>query len=347
MKKKSLVAKKKTHKLIINYLKNKRIKKIFKSFENYLDKFSSNRINFGVAISGGPDSLALAFLAKSFSLLNKIKFDFFIVDHGLRQESSKEAKTVKLLLQKFDIDLKILKWKGKKPTSNIQSIARNERYNLLKKACKRKNISYLLIGHHIDDLYENFFIRLLRGSGLKGLSSFGEAIKEEDNFIILRPLIIFNKKDLIYISNIVFNFFIQDPSNENLFFQRSRIRKLIINLKKEGLDYKKLDLTIKNLKIANQGINYYVEKNINNNAKFVESKNTYILNKIFFNQAEEVIFRSIILVLKKISNRYYPPRGKSISAAILKVSSSKCKKFTLGGCFFEKINESVFITREK
>jgi tRNA(Ile)-lysidine synthase len=269
-----------------------------------------------------------------------------LVDHGLRKESSKEAKLVKLLLGKFDIGCEILKWKGKKPNSNIQSIARNERYNLLKKSCKINNIRHLLIGHHIDDLYENFFIRLVRGSGLRGLSSFGEPIKEEDNFFILRPLIKFKKEDLIYISKLVFNFFIKDPSNENLFFLRSRIRKLITDLNKEGLNQKKLDLTIKNLKSANDGINFYVKKNIKNNAKFIENKKTYILNKYFFSQAEEVIFRSISLVLKKISGRYYSPRGKSISDSIVKINSLKCKRFTLGGCFIVKINETIFITRE-
>ena len=115
-----------------------------------------------------------------------------------------------------------------------------------------------MIGHHIDDLYENFFIRLLRGSGLKGLSSFGETIKEEEsNIVILRPLIKFEKKHLIYISKNVFKFFIEDPSNQNLNFQRSRIRKLIFELNKEGFDKKKLYLTIKNLKSADSAINFY------------------------------------------------------------------------------------------
>ena len=346
MKKKSLAAKKTIHRSFLNHLKYTRVRKVFNGYRNYLDKFINKKNKIGVAISGGPDSLALAYLTKCYLLINKLDSNFFLVDHGLRKESSKEAKLVKLLLGKFDIGCEILKWKGKKPNSNIQSIARNERYNLLKKACKRNNIRHLLIGHHIDDLYENFFIRLVRGSGLRGLSSFGEPIKEEDNFFILRPLIKSKKEDLIYISKLVFNFFIEDPSNENLFFLRIRIRKLIANLNKEGLNQKKLDLTIKNLKTANDGINFYVKKNIKNNAKFIENKKTYILNKYFFSQSEEVIFRSISLVLKKISGRYYSPRGKSISDSIVKINSLKCKRFTLGGCFIEKINETVFITRE-
>ena len=346
MKKKSLAAKKTIHRSLFNYLKYSRVNKVFNGYRNHLDKFINKKNKIGVAISGGPDSLALAYLTKCYLLINKLDSKFFLVDHGLRKESSKEAKLTMLLLKKFDIDCKIFKWRGKKPSSNIQSIARNERYKLLKKACKKNNIKHLLVGHHVDDLYENFFIRLLRGSGLRGLSSFGEPIREEDNFFILRPLIKFKKEELVYISKLVFNFFIEDPSNENLFFQRSRIRKLILDLNKEGFNNKKLDLTVKNLKSANDGINFYVQKNIQDNAKFIENKKTYILNKYFFKQSEEVIFRSISLVLKKISGRYYSPRGKSISESILKINSIKCKKFTLGGCFIEKVNETVFITSE-
>ena len=347
MKKKSLSAKKIIHKLLLNHLKNKKINKIFKKFKNYLEKNGKKKIKIGVAVSGGPDSLALAFLTKCYSLINKLDAKFFIVDHKLRKNSSKEAKLVKLFLRKFDIDCKILKWEGKKPHSNIQGIARNNRYDLLKNACKKNNINQLLIGHHIDDLYENFFIRLLRGSGLKGLSSFGEIVeKKENNILILRPLIDFEKKDLIYISKNVFQFFIEDPSNKNFIFQRSRIRKLIFELNKEGFDKKKLGLTIKNLKSADSAINFYVEKNIQNNAKFNKQKNIYILNKFFFNQSEEVIFRSISSILKLVSDRYYSPRGKSILNVIYNIKSNKIKKLTLGGCYIEKVNETVLISNE-
>ena len=346
MKKKSLDVKKTIHKLILNHLKDKKVNKVFNVFKNHLEKFISKGEKVGVAISGGPDSLALAFLTKCYLLINKSESIFLIVDHKLRKESSKEALSVKLLLKKFDINCMILNWKGRKPNSNIQSIARNKRYSLLRGICKKNKVRHLLIGHHADDIYENFFIRLFRGSGLKGLSSFGNPIKEEDGFHILRPLIKFNKEELIYISKQVFNFFIKDPSNENLFFQRSRVRKLIFDSKQEGLDKKKLDLTINNLKLANEGFNYYVRRNIEENGKFIENKKIYILNKYFFKQPEEVIFRSISLVLKKVSKKYYPPRGKSISDSILKINSKKCRKFTLGGCLIEKINETVFITRE-
>ncbi len=348
MKKKSLSVKKIKHKLLIKYLADKKINRVFNYFKNYLEQNIENRVKIGVAISGGPDSLALAFLSKCYSILKQSDVYFFIVDHKIRKESSKEAKTIKNFLSKFDIYCNILEWNGKKPKTNIQGIARKKRYDLIEKAFDKKKINYLLLGHHADDLYENFFIRLSRGSGLKGLSSFGEVIKEKQNGIqIHRPLIKFEKKELIYISKKVFKFFVQDPSNFNLLFKRIRMRKLISDIKKEGFDQKKMELTIRNLKLADDAVHFYVKKNINDNSKYIEKKNICILSKVFFEQPKEIIFRSISIILKKISGNYYAPRGKSISESISKINSVKFHKFTLGGCCIDKVNGTILINKEK
>jgi len=348
MKKKSLNAKKIIHRSLLNHLKNKKINKIYRNFSKYLNENCDKKSKIATAISGGPDSLSLAFLIKCYSIINDLEANFFIVDHRLRKNSYAEAKIVRSLLRKYDINSKLLVWRGKKPKSNIQGIARNNRYDLLKKICKKNNINYLLIGHHIDDLYENFFIRLLRGSGLKGLSSFGEVIEENENNIkILRPLIKFEKNELIYISKSVFNFFVEDPSNENVLFQRTRIRKLISELNKEGFDKKKLYLTVKNLKSANKAINFYVEKNIKDNSNFFKHKNICVLKKSFFEQPDEILLRSISIILRKIGKKYYSPRGKSILNLIFKIQSRNLNKTNLGNCYIEKINKTYIISKEK
>ena len=149
MKKKSLTAKKKTHNSILKHLTNKKILKIYKEFKSSLNINN----NFAVAVSGGPDSLSLAFLAKCFSLINNVDVKFYIVDHKLRKNSSSEAKLVFLTLKKFDINCKILNWHGNKPLTNIQAVARDKRYSLLTNQCKKNKVNYLLLGHHIDDLY--------------------------------------------------------------------------------------------------------------------------------------------------------------------------------------------------
>jgi tRNA(Ile)-lysidine synthase len=164
---KNLNALSKTHRLLLNKLKDKQTFEIYKKFENYLNISE----DFIVAVSGGPDSLALSFLAKIYSIKKKINVKYFIVDHKLRKNSTTEAKFVKKQLKKSSISLNILTWYGKKPKRNIQSVARNKRYDLLTNQAKKFNIKNILLGHHLDDLFENFFIRILRGSGLNGLIS--------------------------------------------------------------------------------------------------------------------------------------------------------------------------------
>ena len=80
---------------------------------------------------------------------------------------------------------------------------------------------------------------------------------------------------------------------------------------------------------------------------FNSEKHSIILSKDFFAQPNEIILRSFIKVIQTISRNYYPPRGKSIKNLIIEIKSKKNKKkFTLGGCIFEKINETVIISKE-
>ena len=340
---KNLSAINKIHKKILSHLNNKKILKIFKKFSNSLDI----KENFAVAVSGGPDSLALVFLAKCFALKNQIKTKYFIVDHKLREESLLEAETVKKKLKKINVDSKILHWYGKKPLKNIQSLARDKRYFLLANECKNNNIHNLLLGHHLDDLAENFLIRITRGSGLNGLTSFNKKTKYQDqNLNILRPLLNVEKKDLIYISKEVFNFFIEDPSNRNKYYKRTRIRNLLQSLEKEGLDKKKIILTINNLKDSDESIKFYINRNLEKNLTFLKRKNIYILNNSFFDQSHEVIFRSLTKIIQVLGKKHYPVRGKSINQLIERIGKKSFTRATLGGCFIDSVNETVIISRE-
>ena len=226
---KNLSVKIKIPNLLKNKLHDNKIAKIYRRFEKSFDVDE----NFAVAVSGGPDSLALAFLTKIYSIKNKLNSKFFIIDHKLRSGSTKEAKIVKQVLKKISINAEILTWKGKKPIKNIQSLARKKRYELLFLGCEKFNINNVVLGHHQDDLFENFFIRILRGSGLKGLTSLDEK-RKIGSINLLRPLLNEKKEDLIYISKNVFDFYVQDPSNKNEKFQRTIIRNLITELKKNG-----------------------------------------------------------------------------------------------------------------
>ena len=340
---KNLSAQSKKHKKILHQLNSKKILKIYNEFSSSLVV----KENLAVAVSGGADSLALAYLTKCYSLKNNIKVKYYIVNHKLRKESSLEAEMVKKVLRKINIQCTILNWNGKKPSKNIQAIARDKRYSLLTNECKKNNIKHLLLGHHLNDLFENFLIRIVRGSGLNGLISFSKNTKYRDQDLnIIRPLLNLEKKDLLYISNEVFNFFVKDPSNINEDYKRTRIRNLLHSLEKEGLDIKKLKLTINNLKDSDKSIKFYVDKNLKKNVVFLKKKNIYILNLNFFDQSHEIIFRSLTKLIQKIGKKYYPTRGKSINELIKKINKRLFTKITLGGCFVERIKETILISQE-
>ncbi len=339
---KNLSVKTKIPKTLIIKLNNKKITQIYKNFEKNL--FIDD--NFIVAVSGGPDSLALAFLAKIYSIRKRLTAKFLIIDHKLRKESTEEALKVKKILKKYSINAEILTWKGKKPTSNVQSIARNERYRLLFQKSNKLKVNIILLGHHQDDIFENFFIRILRGSGLKGLISFKKKTKIE-NKILLRPLLNSKKEDLIYISKKVFNFYITDPSNQNDKYLRIKVRKMINELQKNGLDKKKFNKTIDNLKKSNEVISFYVDENLSNNSFFSKKRNRLILNKFFFLQPYEVIFRSLTELLRFVGKKYYPVRGKKLENVIKDIENNRFSKATLGGCIIENVNQTVLISKER
>ncbi len=338
---KNLSVKNKIPKLLKNKLDNKKISQIYKRFE----KFFKLKEPFAVAVSGGPDSLALAFLSKIYSIKFNLNSKFFIVDHKLRKESTKEAKLVQQILKKYLINAEILTWQGKKPAKNIQSLARKKRYKLLKTKCDKYKINNLLLGHQQDDLIENFFIRIFRGSGLNGLTSLSLESKT-NQFNLLRPLLYEKKEDLEFLSKYIFSFYVQDPSNEDEKYQRIKIRKYINELDKKVLDKKKFVKTIKNLKNSNYLVNFYVNENLRKNMLFISEKNKSILNKEFFSQPHEIILRSLSKQITLIGNKYYSVRGKKLDRIIDKIKNDGSLKLTLGGCIIEKVNQTVIITKE-
>ncbi len=338
---KNLNASKKIHRFLLNRLKDRRTLKIYKKFELEL---AINK-NFIVAVSGGPDSLALSFLSKIYSIKKSLDVKYFIVDHRLRKNSTSEAKYVQKKLKNFSIKLNILSWIGFKPNKNIQSIAREKRYELLCDKAKKHRIETILVGHHLDDLFENFFLRILRGSGLQGLISLDRKT-QKNNIDLIRPLINIDKDDLVYISNYVFKSYIEDPSNRDDKFRRVKVRNLLKELSLEGLDRNKFFLTIKNLKFANENIKFYTKKNLEENVTIIKKKQNAILKKNFFSQSEEVIFRSFGEVIKIIGKKYYTVRGKKIDKIIELVKSKSSFKVTLGGCLIKKVNGTIILSKE-
>jgi tRNA(Ile)-lysidine synthase len=128
-----------------------------------------------LAVSGGPDSTALLWLAARWRARRKHGPQLIAVtiDHGLRKESGREALAVKRLAKALKVEHRTLRWIGKKPKTRIQEAARAARYRLLADAAREAAASHIVTAHTLDDQAETVLFRLARGSGLTGLRGMG------------------------------------------------------------------------------------------------------------------------------------------------------------------------------
>ena len=344
MKRKNSIARKKVKKKKLLF-KDPKILNFYTKFKSVVFKNIKNE-SFALAVSGGSDSLCLAYFTKIYAFEFGNKIHVLIVDHNLRKKSHQEALKVKAILRKRRILSKILSWKGKVPKSNIQKKARDIRYAMLSNYCLKNKVKYLITAHHGDDQIENFFIRLLRGSGLTGLSSMSVRAKYNNNLKIIRPFLSLEKKDLKYVTLNYFKTYIKDPSNNNEKFLRVRIRKYRKNMEKEGLDTRKITKTVDNLVSANQALNFYKNKALYKHASFVSKNKCLINKKIFSDEAGEIIFKSFSDILSLVSGTYYPPRSKKVINLINRIKKSKFTKSTLGGCVVEEKDNFILISKE-
>ncbi len=300
---------------------------------------------FLIAVSGGPDSLALTAFSKALSYEKKCKFFYVLIDHNLRKNSSKEAKSVKKLLKKYQINLHILKNK-EEINKNIQSKAREIRYNFLTSFCREKKIQVILTAHNLEDQVETFFIRLSRGSGIHGLSSMKQANKINKNIILFRPLLDFKKFQLIKISKLIFGKFYKDPSNDNAKYLRTRIRKLKIQLESIGISYDQIFKSIKNLSLSRDTLDFYFNRIYKDTTS--KKKDRFLIKlKKFKTLNQEMKMRVLNQSLKEFTKSYYSLRSVKIINLIDRLEASQNKKFTLAGCVVFKDKNHIIIKKDK
>jgi tRNA(Ile)-lysidine synthase len=199
-----------------------------------------------LAVSGGPDSTALLVLvarwAKAVARRHKRapKLLAVTVDHGLRAEAAREAAAVKRLAKTLGVTHRTLHWRGKKPKSGLQESARIARYRLLADTAARAGYVHILTAHTLDDQAETILFRLARGSGLVGLAGMAHAaplpLDGRTSLFVVRPLLRLPKARLVATLQAAKVSFSDDPSNRDPRFTRARLRDLMPELAREGLD---------------------------------------------------------------------------------------------------------------
>ncbi|MBV8970787.1 MAG: tRNA lysidine(34) synthetase TilS [Sphingomonadaceae bacterium] len=178
---------------------------------------------FAVAVSGGPDSLALLLLAHA-AFGHRVRA--LTVDHRLRPDSAAEATDVAAYAARLGVPHATLAWDGPHPATNRQAAARAARYRLMADWCAANGVRWLASAHHRDDAAETLLLRLARGSGSSGLAGI-RARRDLGGVTLLRPLLGWSKADLAAVVAAAGWRAADDPSNRDAAFDRTRARALL------------------------------------------------------------------------------------------------------------------------
>lgn len=208
-----------------------------------------------LAVSGGPDSMALMWLAARWrrALARGPRLLAVTIDHGLRAEAAAEARDVERLARTLDLPHRTLRWNGAKPKAGLPAAARTARYRLLAEAARSYGATHILTAHTRDDQAETLLMRLLRGSGIAGLAAMARE-SGRDGVLLARPFLNVSKSQLVATLKKAKIGFADDPTNRDLNFTRPRIRAVMPALAAEGGDARNLARLASRLARANAAV---------------------------------------------------------------------------------------------
>lgn len=296
--------------------------------------------HIAVGVSGGADSLALAILADRWARDQGGCATALVVDHGLRAESAAEAATVQGWLADRGIACRVLRWDGPKPASGIQAGAREARHRILSTWCRDAGVLHLLLAHHLDDQRETVLLRLERKSGPDGLAGMS-AVVEREGLRILRPMLGVSSARLRAMLRAMGQPWIEDPSNVNPAFARTRVRDRlrqapdtpVIDIGKYGAERRRAEAAAAELLAASVAI-------------YPEGWATLDLSP-WRRGGQDTVRRALARLTLAIGGGIYAPRGKRLEglmSALLEGTLDGGR--TLGGCRFIPRRGRVLVVRE-
>ena len=310
--------------------------------------------DIAVAVSGGPDSMALCFALSVYcaEYYPAVMVHALTVDHGLREESMREAHHVAEMLEPLsNVSHHILEWThGEKPTARIQEKARAARYDLMGAYMQEHGIAHLFTGHHMDDQAETFLFRLAKGSGLDGLSCMSYMQEMNSGVVLCRPMLDMDKVEILSFCHEQGISFVDDPSNESHDFARVRLRQSMDILREEGLSSKRLSVTAMRLARSRVALEEMADQ------VFSECLDNNKSDRIVFefsplvDNPEEIVLRVILKAMSILRpGRAYAARLERVESLCADLmSSSDFRKRTLGGVIFEhdKKNDYFILSLE-
>ncbi len=293
-----------------------------------IDRFFTNAQprRLGVAVSGGSDSMALLGLLASEAATRDVEVRAVTVDHGLRPEAKDEAAMVAAFCASLGIPHDTLHWSGWDGRGNLQAMARQARYGMIRDWASAATVDLVALGHTLDDQAETVLMHLARRSGVDGLAGMAERF-EREGLTYVRPLIGQLRRDLrAYLDDHGIRW-CDDPSNEDDSFERVRARRALSILSDLGIDTHALGDVAAHARSAKVALDLCAWREVSEDPG-VEDRGDVVLSE--GPQAEEIGRRILIGALRWISGEVYPPRAASLVE--LRSAMAKAERHTLHGC---------------
>lgn len=263
---------------------------------------------FGLAVSGGADSMAMLALAAQ---CWPGRIEAATVDHGLRVEARAEAQMVADWCAAHDVPHALLSV-ADPIRRNIQAEARAARYALLEKWRGAHELNWLLTAHQADDQIETLILRLNRGSGVGGLAG----VRARRGHI-LRPMLVFRRTELRAFCEDQGIPFVDDPSNIDDQFDRVRLRKVLA-----GRDLFNPDGVARALEAvadAAQALDWMTDTL---DAELVrEEQGAFVLART--DLPRELLRRLLLRMIARANPQGEPPRGPSFDQALVQLFDGK------------------------
>jgi tRNA(Ile)-lysidine synthase len=301
---------------------------------------------FALAVSGGPDSMALAALAKQWCESHKLPLPkALIVDHALRSESADEAVEVQQRLEKLGLEAAILRWEHAPLTSRMHSEARKARYRLLVEACRKDGFACLLVAHQREDQAETVLMRFAKGTGIDGLAGI-PACGVIDGVRILRPLLSVPKARLVAVCEAARVSYVTDPSNEKAIFARGRLRRVLPLLEEEGLTVDRLvDFAVRAGE-AREALDYYTSGFLKEFCEVSAYGAVSFVTEGLLKIPRAVALRALSRALQFVHAEDYPPQHASLSYVFDALAGTEMPMRTLHGCTITQNQKQILIARE-
>lgn len=301
----------------------------------------------GLAVSGGPDSLALLLLAAQWARRSgRPQLFVYTVDHGLRPEAAAEAAMVVREAEALGLPVRSLRWEGDKPATGIQAAARVARYRLMADAMARDGVAILATAHHLADQAETVLMRLAHGSGIDGLRGM-DRLSLVEGCEVVRPLLGVRPEVLREVVSDAGLAPAADPSNTDENYERVRWRLMLPALEALGLTIERLGTFARRMDEASLLVHAEAEAVYPTIVTSLGATRTELDAGRFAHQNPAVATALLGTLLGLVAgDRKAPPLGALELLARRLQRSEPLKGVTLHGCKVSSDGEVISVRKE-